>query len=132
MTVAFNRWIAEPPRDAARRALPARRRHRQVDGEDRALAQLALDVECAAVVAHDVLDDGEAEPGAAQLARAGGIDAVEALGEPRQVLARDALAMVADGDGKRRRALAGPRRRQQARRGMRADIDRGAAAAVLD
>src|SRR5690242_11906163 len=85
----------------------------QVDGEDGALALLALDVERTAMVADDMLDDGEAEPGAAQLARAGGIDAVEALGQPRQVLARDALAVVAHGDGKRRRALAGPRRRQQ-------------------
>ena len=47
--------------------------------------QRALDVELAAVGLHDVLDDGEAEAGAAELARARLVDAVEALGEPRQV-----------------------------------------------
>src|SRR5690349_8881964 len=86
-------------RQATRTSTASRRRQRQVDGEDGALAELAVDIERAPVVAHDMLDDGEAEPGAAELARAGGIDTVEALGEPRQVLARDALAMVAHGDG---------------------------------
>ena len=38
----------------------------------------------------DVLDDGEPEPGAALLAARGDVDAVEALGEPRQMLGRDA------------------------------------------
>ena len=61
--------------------------------------ELALDVEPAAMAVDDVLDDGEAEPGAAQLARAGGIDAVEALGQARQMLARDAVAVVAHRDG---------------------------------
>src|SRR5258708_11588414 len=72
-----------------------RQRHR----EGRALAGRALDVEAAAVAVDDVLDDGEAQPGAAQLARAGGVDAVEALGESRQVACRTAVALVADGDG---------------------------------
>src|SRR5438034_11306909 len=47
---------------------------------------------------HDALpisDDGEAEPGAAQVARARLVDTVEALGDPRQVGARDADARVA-------------------------------------
>src|SRR5665213_990186 len=67
---------------------------RKVHGEDRALARLALDLEQAAMMADDVLDDGEAEPGAAELARARGVDAVKALGEAGNVLARDAAAVV--------------------------------------
>ena len=47
----------------------------------------------------DVLDDGEAEAGAAELARARGVDAVETLGESRQMGGRNAVALVADGDG---------------------------------
>ena len=47
----------------------------------------------------DVLDDGEAEARAAELARARGVDAIEALGEPRQMGGRNAVALVADGDG---------------------------------
>src|SRR5260370_39027554 len=95
------------------------RRERQVDGEDRAFAQFAVDVERAAVVANDMLDDGEAEPRAAQLARARGVDPVEALGQPRQMIAGDAFAVIADGYGERRRAL--PRRspRPGGRRGRR-------------
>ena len=49
----------------------------------------------------DMLDDGEAEAGAAELARARGIDAIEALGEPRQMVGRNAVALVADGDRQR-------------------------------
>ena len=60
--------------------------------EDRALARLAVDVELAAVALHDVLDDRQPEPGAAGLARAAAVDAIEALGQARQVLARDARA----------------------------------------
>src|SRR6185436_9469108 len=41
-----------------------------------------------------MLDDGEAEPGAADLAAAAGIDPVEALGQPRDMLGGDALAPV--------------------------------------
>ena len=44
----------------------------------------------------DVLDDGEAEAGAADRAAAPRIDAVESLGQPRDVLGRDAVAFVAD------------------------------------
>src|SRR5579885_1739385 len=96
-----------------------------MDGEDRALAELAVDVERATMVVDDVLDDGEAEAGAAQFARAPGIDAVEALGEPRQMLARDALAVIAHADGERRRTIARPRTREEARRRPDRDLDRG-------
>ena len=45
-----------------------------------------------------VLDDGEAEAGAAELARAGIVDPVEALGEARQMRGGNAVALVADRD----------------------------------
>src|SRR5258708_37402109 len=84
------------PRRGGKSILAGRRqRHR----EGRALAGRALDVEAAAVAVDHVLDDGEAEAGAAQLARARGVDAVEALGEPRQMVGGNAVALVADGDG---------------------------------
>jgi hypothetical protein len=64
--------------------------------EARALAGLALDVDLAAVALHHVLDDRQAQPGAAGVARAAAVHAVEALGQPRHVLARDAEAGVGD------------------------------------
>src|SRR5258708_9289299 len=71
-------------------------RRRQVDGEGRALAELGIDGERAAMAVDDVLDDREPEPGAAERARAAGVDAIESLGQPRQVLARDPLPLVGD------------------------------------
>ena len=44
-----------------------------------------------------MLDDGEAEPGAADRPAPAGVDPVESLGEARQMLGRDALAAVGDG-----------------------------------
>src|SRR5215468_186894 len=82
---------------------------RQIDGEDAALPLHALDLEGAAVAVEDVLDDGETESGAAQLARAGRVDPVEPLRQAREVLARDTLAAVHHGDGDRR-TIEEPRR----------------------
>ena len=65
----------------------------------------------APVAADDVLDDGEAEAGAAEARAARRVDPVEALGQARQVLAGDALALVDDRDRRQRRAPA-PRRRR--------------------
>src|SRR6266849_2019448 len=48
----------------------------------RAPPRLALDPELAAVGEHEVLDDREAETGAAELARSRLVDAVEPLGDP--------------------------------------------------
>src|ERR1051325_1415768 len=62
------------------------------DGE--AEAGLAGDAEPAAVTENDMLDDGEAEAGAADLTAPPGIDPVEALGQPRDVLGGDAVALV--------------------------------------
>src|SRR5262245_3447881 len=64
--------------------------------EPRASSQLARPVHPAAVVLGDVLDDRQAEPGPARLARAGAIDAVEALEDAWQVAVRDAEAGVRD------------------------------------
>ena len=52
----------------------------------------------AAVVARDVLDDGQAQAGAAGAAGPRLVDPVEALEHPLAVLARDADAAVGDGD----------------------------------
>src|SRR3989441_13142750 len=71
----------------------ARRRQREANGGPLALD--AVDRQLPAVREHEVPDDGEAEPGAAQLARARLVDTVEALGDPGQVRARDADARVA-------------------------------------
>jgi len=62
--------------------------------ERAALPRLAFDGEPRLVAFEHVLDDGEAEAGAAGLARAAAVDAVEALGEARDVLRLDADAGV--------------------------------------
>src|SRR5271155_5142586 len=75
------------------RALGARRRWcgrmgAQEHSEDRADPGRALDLEKSAVMVEDVLDDGQAEPGAAHFARSCGVGPVEAFSQPGQVLAR--------------------------------------------
>src|SRR5215472_8820797 len=65
--------------------------------EDRARAWGALNIKKSAVPVEDVLDDREPEPGPAHLARTRGIDAIEALGQPRQMLACDTVSAVAHG-----------------------------------
>ena len=47
---------------------------------------------------HDVLDDRQAEPGSPRLARTPAINSIEALGQARQVDARDPGTVVDDGD----------------------------------
>ena len=56
----------------------------------------AFDGHAAAMGLHDVLDDGQPQAGAAQLAAAGPIDAIEPLEDARQVLGGDAAAAVGD------------------------------------
>src|SRR5215204_3982947 len=65
--------------------------------EGRAPAKLALDRDPPAMAGDDVLHDGEPEPGAALLAALDNVGAVEAFGQARQVLGRDAGAMIAHG-----------------------------------
>ena len=71
---------------------------RQVDRERAADAERAFDGHAAAMRLHDVLDDRQAQAGAAELAAAGPIDAVEPLEDPREVLGGDAAAAIGDGD----------------------------------
>src|SRR5438046_10260268 len=63
--------------------------------EGRALAQRAGDIQPTAMAVEDVLDDGKPEARSAQFARAGIVEPVKTLCQARQVLARDAVAMIA-------------------------------------
>ena len=69
-----------------------------MNGERAADAERAVDGDAAVMGLHDVLDDGQPQAGAAQLAAASAIDAVEALEDARQVLGRDAAAAICDVD----------------------------------
>ena len=79
----------------------------QPQGERRAGPSLAPHGDLAAVVGGDVLDDRQAEPGAAGGAGTGRVDAVEALEDALQVLVGDADALV--GDARSRRVAAAGR-----------------------
>src|SRR3546814_21105392 len=67
----------------------------EVPAEGAALSDRALDLQPRLVQLQDVLDDRQAQAGAAGLARAAGGHAVEAVGDPRQVRGGDAVAAVA-------------------------------------
>ena len=105
---------------------------RQHDREGAAGAGRALDRQMPLMAAQDVLDDGQAQAGAAQAARAAALDAVEPLGEPRQMLLGDARPLIRDihlHDG------AAGRRPGVGRGGSQrdgADPDRVALATILD
>ena len=71
---------------------------RQEHGKRAASPGRALDLQPPLMPVEDVLDDGKAEPGAAALAAALDVDAIESLGQPRNCLARDAFALILDGD----------------------------------
>ena len=64
------------------------------DREPGALPRLAGDVELAPVAVDDVLDDGEAQARSALVAALRHVDPVEPLGQARQVLGRDAGAVI--------------------------------------
>ena len=66
----------------------------QENGKARPECWRAFDLEKAAMTIEDVLDDRQAQPSAAQLARPRRIDPVKPLGQPGQMLARDSLTMV--------------------------------------
>src|SRR5690606_31023295 len=68
----------------------------EVAGEGAAAANFAGDLQLGLVQVEDVLDDRQAQSGTATFARAAGGYAVEALGDPRQVRRRDAVAAVLD------------------------------------
>src|SRR5262249_22517431 len=67
----------------------------QMGGEGRAWPQHALDGQPAAMAVENVLDQRQAQAGAALGAALGDVDAIEALGQPRQMLGGDARAAVA-------------------------------------
>src|SRR5437868_6031514 len=81
----------------------------QRDGDGGSRANARSNRERPAVPLDDMLDDGEAEPGAAAVAATRGVDAVEALGQARQVLRRDSLAAVGDGELDMAESFAGQR-----------------------
>src|SRR5881398_2036656 len=81
-------WTAEGPNALGR----------EVAREGAAAAERALDLERRAVALQHVPDDRQAEARAAGGARAPGVDAIEALGEPGNVLGRNAHTGVADGE----------------------------------
>ena len=70
----------------------------KLDGEFGTFAQPAMDLDRSAHLLDGVLDDGQAEAGAAQGARARLIDAIKALEDARQVFGGNADAGVADED----------------------------------
>ena len=69
---------------------------RQAHRDRRALAEVAVDRKRAPMALDDVLDDGEPQSRTAAIAASRGIDAVEAPGEERQVMTRNAWPRVAD------------------------------------
>src|SRR5580692_11282110 len=69
------------------------------EGEGAAPAGRAVHLDAAAVGAHHVLHDGEADAGALLLPRQEVVDAVELLEDPLVLVAGDPLAVVAHGDG---------------------------------
>src|SRR5579885_203173 len=70
----------------------------QQDGEGAALPRRAFDLYLPMMLAYKRGDDGEAQPGSSAVARARGIDAVEAFKNVGQVFRRDADACVRDFD----------------------------------
>ena len=76
------------------RAVHPHTRRREHESERRPFSGLAGDVEFATVALDHVLNDRQAEAGAARLARAAAIDAVETLGQAREMFACDAPSRV--------------------------------------
>ena len=69
-------------------------RPRQHDGEHRAALGPVLGADLSALQLDEMLCDREPESGAARIARARFVDAVEALEDARQILFRNARALV--------------------------------------
>ena len=92
---------------------------RQGQRERGALALDGPDPDLAAVRGGDVLDDREAQAGAAGRAVASGVDAVEALEDAVELVGRDADALVGDADVDDVVARRAPRRPRSSPRGSR-------------
>src|SRR5690606_2465315 len=89
------RELYDRPSGCAFRAAAPRDPLRRETARERAAFTLAtLDRERRAVPLQRVLDDREAEPRAARRARTAGIDSIEALGDPRDLILGDADAGI--------------------------------------
>src|SRR5690242_15973062 len=66
--------------------------------ERRSRAGRALDGNAAVHGFHEVFHDRKAEAGSAKLARTAGVDAIEALENPRKMFRRDAGACIGNAD----------------------------------
>ena len=88
------RW---PPPARSTAASSARGR-RQREREARALVELAVDEDAAAVLFDQRLGDGEAEAGAALAPRRRAVDLLELAEQAIEIFGRDALALIGDGD----------------------------------
>src|SRR5688572_12071218 len=64
----------------------------------RALAGLALEAQPAAMPLDDMLDDRQPQAGPAERPAAARVDSIETLGDPRDMLGRDAFAAVGEGE----------------------------------
>src|SRR5271170_1189550 len=71
------------------------RMERDHRGESRPGADFAGDRQAPAMASDDVLDDGKPEASAAARAALAGVDAIKALGQPRQMFRRYAWSVVA-------------------------------------
>jgi len=70
----------------------------QADGKSRAFALFAVDRQAALMAVGDVLDQRKAQSGSALRAALADIDAVKALGQPRDGFAGNPFALVLDRD----------------------------------
>src|SRR5215208_3699339 len=71
---------------------------REPDGEGRPFAQLRSDDQLGAMAVEDMLDDRQAEAGAAARAAFLHADTIETLGQARYVIGGDARAIIGHGD----------------------------------
>src|SRR5258708_6480180 len=104
--VIFRRGARSCQSDVSVLRLHAHARPGEMGAEAAALPRRARDLERGAVPAQRVLHDREPQSRAAAFARAAAIDAIEALGEARDVLGGDADAGVLDFERRSVRRLA--------------------------
>ena len=71
---------------------------RKPDGEDTAAAQFAFDTDRAAVLVDQFVDQSEPDSATLERPALGAFDPVEPFKQPRQFMARDAAARVANGE----------------------------------
>src|SRR4051812_34706933 len=75
---------------------------RKEERENTAFSGIGLDIEAAPVPVHDVLHNGEAEAGPAELPRSCRIDPVEPFGQAGDMLPGDPFALVRHAEGDHR------------------------------